>query len=801
LVLLATAGCGRSTRLVRGTGAPEPGVDASTSCLAAPDVEAGSAEDLSSLAEPLERAPGSELLPLPLDPVIASPGSAPCRDGTGSIWFRSATGLARFDADLALQSTFEVEGSLFTCDEGGAILAELAPLPPYEVTVRRFDATGLVSELVVSVSYLPNALRATPLGPVLVFSPVPLTVNDVSYSPPADATRLPGSSSPPGLYRLEAGPDEPRMFWFADLGFDARGVAYASHGLEDGSGTLVIERFSPDGERLGSHELFGSALGIRASHVFPEGGVILLVSGSLLLDLGEAAHRLQRPRYAVLALNEQLELVWGHAFGGPGDESVNGLSVFEDGSVWVHGAFEEWVEVDGRIAYGHVGTTDGISAFGWGHRFVARFGAEGELSALAALGALGVGDQERVVALDAETALVVGTTPALTSGTAEPQFGSAGELPASFVGKLSTAALPAPLALPELPRETLPELSLEGLPGSVERLMTSGHGLGYVVLREDERLWFVDASSLESLPPFVPPDNTSYPRIALDGDDLFYVDSGAEAAWSVRHYQRTDDDWLELGPLPFESTSTSACADVSAFGDWLFVPCGVRTFAFRRRGSSYELEDDQLHFGGAVAFDGRRLAIGDRNETDQRAYGGAVYLYSLGASGFGAPVRLTASDSLPYDPGMPCGGDYCPGPPDGKGFGSTVDVRDDRVLVGNAESEYYVFEPNGGGWVERWKQSLPGFARLHGDAILVAGSDARGRTTGSGALRVFEEQAGAWVERQRVVPAQRWESHFGRSIRSADGRLLIEAAGYGKSTFSTAIPGGKVFALDFADCP
>jgi hypothetical protein len=795
---LASAGCGRSVRTLadaNGNAPPEaPSAAAKGNCFVAPNVIRDSPEDLASLALPREVAPGSAAAPLPFEMVTERLGSELCRDGTGAIWSASRLGVARYDANLSKTFAAEQSAEYWACTAEGLVAASSSETPPYETTVTWFGAEGLARETRLEVSSAPYGLRAEPFGTVLLFPTSPVTIDGVEYTRTALGGATHASSA--GLYWLEAEDDAKRMRWLSANGFDARGGYYSMTftGSSDGA---RIERYAADGELLAQTHVPGDGLSSRAWRVLPDGGMVALLEGSLTLEHEDSPQRLGYPRAFVLRVDEDGVIRWVRAFGGPGDEYVLGISVLDDGSVWAIGRFHDWLEVGRRAVFGHVGSFYMTTPSGWNHRFLARIEADGVLSALGALGEA-ANDDFRLQGLDADRALFSGSFPGETVGAA--QFGPEGELPANFSGVLSAASFP-PLPLPELPEETLPELPLDEGGGAVTSVELSGDGRSYVVRNDGEGArTFEYALSGEVLPPFPAFESHAYPSHALHENEFLFVDSSAPAAQSVRRFLRVRDGWEEVPSLGVDSTSASPCAGIFALNGWLFVPCEAVTHAFRRAGSEWAFVSKALRYGHAVAFDGRTLVIGNVNEFDKRDGAGAAYVYAVNGNGFEELAKLLASDSLEYDPGIGCIGDVCYGPPRGNGFGAYVDVSGDHILVGNNAQNYYGFQRSTGAR-EQWKQEFGGVARYRGDSLLVTTPEPRGRTYYSGSLLVYEREGGSWVERQRIVPAQRWESQFGAWAPSAGGGILVAAPGYGRPNSSGTTPPGKVFVLEPAACP
>ncbi len=121
-------------------------------------------------------------------------------------------------------------------------------------------------------------------------------------------------------------------------------------------------------------------------------------------------------------------------------------------------------------------------------------------------------------------------------------------------------------------------------------------------------------------------------------------------------------------------------------------------------------------FGGALAEEGPRLAVGASGADDLGVNSGAVYVYEFGPRGWQLDSRLTASDGSANDR-----------------FGSSVVLSGGTLVVAarrqlidrGRRGAVYVFERQGGEWVETRKlvsDTPTGRERPYGTAVLLSGN-------------------------------------------------------------------------------
>lgn len=169
-------------------------------------------------------------------------------------------------------------------------------------------------------------------------------------------------------------------------------------------------------------------------------------------------------------------------------------------------------------------------------------------------------------------------------------------------------------------------------------------------------------------------------------------------------------------------------------------------------------------FGWAVAFDGDLVVIAAPNGSGANgADQGAVYVFEESGNDFVQVAKLTAADGA-----------------NGDGFGSSVAIDGDRIVVGAPLADLdgaanrgavYVFDDVGGG---NWMQSAritaaDGAAEdrfgasvaTHGSRVL-AGAPARSAT--GGAAYIFRLSGGAWLASTTLVSNEGGAGMFGAAV-------------------------------------
>lgn len=139
------------------------------------------------------------------------------------------------------------------------------------------------------------------------------------------------------------------------------------------------------------------------------------------------------------------------------------------------------------------------------------------------------------------------------------------------------------------------------------------------------------------------------------------------------------------------------------------------------------------YFGWSVSLYGDRALIGAYGDADNGSYSGSAYVFDLSGGSWAETAKLTAADGSAND--------Y---------FGNTVSLFGDRALIGaffddaigNDSGSAYVFDLQGGGWIETDKliasdgavNNYFGFSvSLSGEQVLIGayGDNDNGNSSGS----------------------------------------------------------------------
>lgn len=244
---------------------------------------------------------------------------------------------------------------------------------------------------------------------------------------------------------------------------------------------------------------------------------------------------------------------------------------------------------------------------------------------------------------------------------------------------------------------------------------------------------------------------------------------------------------LDVGPGSFGS-------DVVVSGTTIAVGCYAKdnhqgaVYVFDKQGTAWVqtakvVPNDAkpgIEFGFSVTMDGSRLLVGALEADGLTASSGAAYVFEKQGSSWLQEAKLVAA---------------------GEGVGSRVRLAGDRALV-TANNAVFVFEKVGPFWIQFAKLTDDGdngfgSSIALGNSRIVVGvpRDSDGGNQ-AGAVYVYEQQAGAWVERIKLTAADAMPTtYFGYSV-AVDGDVgLVGATGpaeqaikHGDVYFFTVVP-------------
>jgi hypothetical protein len=323
------------------------------------------------------------------------------------------------------------------------------------------------------------------------------------------------------------------------------------------------------------------------------------------------------------------------------------------------------------------------------------------------------------------------------------------------------------------------------------------HGSAYVFVRTGTT-WSEEAKLMAAAPGTADHFGAS---AAIAGDTILIGASGDDIAGvlsvgSAFVFVRDGTSWTQQAQLKssdgakndFLGGAVAIVGDIAlvgAGGDDTGGPDAGSVYVFERSGTTWTQQqeltasDPSIAFGGSLAVSGTVAAIGAHE---------AVYVFAYDGLSWTEQAKLTASD-----------------PVAGDGFGSSVAILDDLVVVGAPSNspnpgKAYVFCHNGIDWVEQAKlvasdgENSDAFGEAvatSGDLILIGAPD-HDPTPGfgqasAGAAYVFTPNGTDWVEQLEFTSSDAASNdHFGHALALLDGMALVTAFQDGHSGFSRA---------------
>jgi hypothetical protein len=232
------------------------------------------------------------------------------------------------------------------------------------------------------------------------------------------------------------------------------------------------------------------------------------------------------------------------------------------------------------------------------------------------------------------------------------------------------------------------------------------------------------------------------------------------------------------------------------------LPDGVRLydldgFPLIETEQLYIPDNGTAEMGSAIAADGDRMIVGAHIDDTLVANAGAAHVYDRSGGAWTKSATLLAGDGASLD-----------------AFGFSVGISGDRAVAGayghdglfTGAGAAYVFERQGGAWVETQKL-LPadGAANdyfghsvaIHGNRIAVAAPRHDLPLTGAGAVYVFEHDGTSWTQTAKITVSDPQGNHqigWGPQALALEGdRLVIGATDDGQFALAKA---GAVYVFD-----
>ena len=176
------------------------------------------------------------------------------------------------------------------------------------------------------------------------------------------------------------------------------------------------------------------------------------------------------------------------------------------------------------------------------------------------------------------------------------------------------------------------------------------------------------------------------------------------------------------------------------------------------------------YFGVSVALRDDTALVGAPGDGPA----GSAHVFTRNGVSWELEYRLTPSDGAPED--------Y---------FGRSVALGGDLAFVGGARKPgdtgaVYVFSRTGSEWTEVQKlvpddarpgDSFGGAIAFSGDTLVVGAHDAWNGDEQSGAVYVFVQEGGTFVQRARLTPPPGWGERFGSAVAISGDTIAVGAWG------------------------
>ena len=277
----------------------------------------------------------------------------------------------------------------------------------------------------------------------------------------------------------------------------------------------------------------------------------------------------------------------------------------------------------------------------------------------------------------------------------------------------------------------------------------------------------------------------------LVGDPFDNTVQGADVGSSIM-FRWNGTEWeQEARLLPAENdgqdgvgTSVGLSAMYAAIGAPRAdapTPVAGAAYVYMRSGPLWNLQtkltaldaatDDE--FGTALFLDGNTTVIGAPGDDDNGSASGSAYVYVGAGSTWGQQGKLLASDGAAGD-----------------GFGSSVSLDGDRVVVGSPQlgtgaGAAYVFERSGSVWSEVAQliasdgalgDEFGASVGIFGDNVVVGAPAKPEAGPDSGAAYIFTFDGSTWSEARKLVPDDALAgARFGVSVAAEMGAVLVGA--------------------------
>ena len=311
-----------------------------------------------------------------------------------------------------------------------------------------------------------------------------------------------------------------------------------------------------------------------------------------------------------------------------------------------------------------------------------------------------------------------------------------------------------------------------------------GHrkGEAYVFVRQADGTWAWQATLTSGNSSA----NNFGVSVAIDGDTLIvgddkanfaYIFTRSGATWTLQaSLQRADDGDISDDDFGRSVAISGDVVAVGSMNDSSAASNAGAVYIFARSGSNWTYQAtltagdaaDSDHFGTSVALDNGTVVAGAPDDDDNGTDSGSVYVFTGSGSTWTQQAKLIPSDGAAN-----------------KQFGYDVDVDGDTVVVGAYKADAaYIFTRSGSAWTQQAKLTASDDTGVDnfGYAVAVDGAKAvvgarkhDGRGEDSGAVYLFDGNAG-WSEVQRLLaPDSYYEVYFGSSVDMDGDNVAIGA--------------------------
>lgn len=295
--------------------------------------------------------------------------------------------------------------------------------------------------------------------------------------------------------------------------------------------------------------------------------------------------------------------------------------------------------------------------------------------------------------------------------------------------------------------------------------------------------------------------------VAMDGDYVvvgaFGDDDAGSSSGSAYVFIRDQDTWTQIAKLTAPDAAAGDRFGISVDLDDGYIVIGADSddddgemsgsaYIFEWTGNEWVFgekltaEDAAMDdaFGTSVAVSSARVVVGAALRDEIKTDVGAAYVFERGSEGWMQTTKLTAPDAA-----------------EAEHFGLSVAIQDDSAVVGayndtdslkeDFSGSVYVFE-HVGGWKHISKLKGDGAAQgaedgfgtsvaVQNDRVLVGAPRDDSDALATGSVYVFRREGESWIRSEKLVAEDRVTlGFFGRSVTFARNHIVVGAVGFDK---------------------